>query len=70
MKVTKFKQELAKLDSKQLEEKLDQLNRELFGLRLNAQTGHVKNNAQFKQLRKDIARVKTFINQSNKAVSA
>lgn len=70
MKVTKFNQELAQLSVAQLQEKLDQLRRELFSLKLNAQTSHVKNNSQFKQLRKDIARVLTFINQKSQVVAA
>lgn len=70
MKVTKFKEELVGLSTDQLREKLELLRRELFSLRLNAQTSHVKNNAQFKQLRKDIARVLTFINQKNQTVAA
>ncbi len=65
MKVTKFKDELKKMDVKQLQEKLDQLRRDLFSLRLNAQTSHVKNHAQFTQLRRDIARVLIFIHQKD-----
>lgn len=63
MKVTKFKDELQQLDIPQLREKLEQLRRELFGLRLSAVTAHVKDYAQFSTLRKNIARVLTFIRQ-------
>lgn len=65
MKVTNLKEELKKLDSKQLQEKLENLRRELFSVRLNAQTSHVKDNSQFKQFRKDIARVLTFMKQKD-----
>ena len=70
MKVTTFKNELKKLNAQQLQEKFDQLKRELFSLRLNAQTAHIKNHAQFKQLRKNIARVKTFMNQQEQSAAA
>ncbi len=63
MKVTKFKDELKQLDEKKLQDKLDQLRRELFSLRLNAQTAHVKNHAQFNELQRNIARVLTVIGQ-------
>ena len=61
MKKTKtwFNNELKQLDIKQLREKLDQLRRELFSLRLNSQTAHVKDHSLFQKLRKDIARVLT-----------
>lgn len=65
MKVTKIKQEFKQLDSKQLQEKLENLRRELFSIRLNAKTSHVKDYSQFKQLRKDIARVLTFMKQKD-----
>jgi len=68
MKVTKFKEELAQLSIAQLQEKLEHLQRDLFGLKLNARTSHVKNHAQFKQIRKDIARVMTFMNQKDQTI--
>ena len=67
MKVTKFKEELAQLSVAQLQEKLENLRADLFGLKLNARTSHVKNHAQFQQIRKNIARVMTFINQNTTA---
>ena len=67
MKVTEFKRELEKSSLLQLHEKLEELRRELFSLKLNAQTSHVKDNAKFQQLRKDIARVSTFINKAQQS---
>jgi len=61
MKKTKNNDELKQLDSKQLQEKLDQLRRGLFSLRLNAQTAHVKDYSLFQKLKKDIARVLTAV---------
>jgi large subunit ribosomal protein L29 len=69
MKVTKFKEELRGLSASQLQEKLDDLQRELFGLRLSAKTSHVKNYSRFKQLKKDIARVLTFVKQQESVIA-
>ncbi len=69
MKVTKFKEELRNLSAQQLKEKCEELNRELFSLRLSTQTAHVKNYAKFKQLRKDIARVMTIMNEKNTPIA-
>ncbi len=66
MKVTKFKDELQQLDCLQLQEKLEQLRRELFSLRLNTITAHVKDYSQFKKLRRNIARVLICIGHEEK----
>ncbi len=66
MKVTELKKSLAPMGVQQLREKLENLRQELFSLRLNASTSHVKDYAQFKQYRKNIARVLTLIGQKNK----
>jgi ribosomal protein L29 len=53
------KEELNKLNKEQLKENLDNFRRELFSLKLTATTSHVKDNSQFKKLRKKIARTLT-----------
>ncbi len=63
MKVTKFKDEVKQLDATGLKGKLDAVRRELFNIQLHATTAHVKNYSQFRKLRKDIARVLTFVRQ-------
>jgi large subunit ribosomal protein L29 len=63
MKVTKFKEEINQMTPEQLQEKLEQLKRDSFSLRLNALTTHVKDYSQFSKLRKDIARVLTTLRQ-------
>jgi len=63
MKKTKFKEELQQLNVDELKQKAEQLQRELFSIRLNASTAHVKDYSQFNKLRKDIARVLTSIKQ-------
>jgi ribosomal protein L29 len=61
MKVTKFNDELKHMNLQQLQEKLEQLRGQLFSVRLKTKTAHVKNNAEFKLLRGNIARVLTFM---------
>ncbi len=63
MKLSKIKQELQQLSLEQLKEKLDSTHRELFSLRHNAATAHVKDYSQYKKFRKQIARVLTLIHQ-------
>lgn len=59
MKKTALNSEIRSLDAAALTERLDSLRRELFGLRLKVSTEGVENSAQFKVLRKSIARVLT-----------
>lgn len=61
MKVDKFKQELTQMSDADLHEKLDSVRRELFSLRLNISTTHNKDYSLFKKLRKETARILTFI---------
>ncbi len=61
MKTANLNNELKQLGIPELKERLETLQRELFSLRLNSSTSHVKDNSQFKKLRKDIARVMTHI---------
>ena len=63
MKITSFKEEMNKLNREQLQEKLDHVRKELFSLRLNSSTAHVKDYSQFKKLKRDIARLLTTIQQ-------
>ncbi len=63
------KDELKKLNKEQLKEKLENFRRELFSLKLTATTSHVKDNSQFKKLRKNISRTLTFLefNETSKS---
>ena len=67
MKSDSVKKELEKLEVKELQVRLDVLRRELFSLKLNALTAHVKDYSQFKKLRKDIARAKTYLQSKKNA---
>ena len=59
----KATEELKTLQQEELKGKVEEWRRELFGLRLNATTAHVKDYSQFKKLRKNIARGLTLLGQ-------
>lgn len=67
MKVDEIKNELQQLSIDDLVAKVDVLRRELFTLKLNAATAHVKDYSQFKKLRKDIARALTIVHIKHNA---
>jgi len=56
MKINDFKKELRSKSVQELQDELDNLRRELFSLRLNSSTTHIKDVSQFSKLRKNIAR--------------
>ncbi|MCK4264924.1 50S ribosomal protein L29 [Candidatus Babeliales bacterium] len=55
------KADLKSLDNKALEKEVVNLKKELFNLKLNASTMHVKDFSQFKKLRRNIAQVLTYL---------
>ena len=61
--------ELRKKDAKELQDELIELNRELFNLRMQSATGQLGNPARFKEVRKDIARVKTVLSEQRGSTS-
>lgn len=61
MKTHDIKNDIKNMSDKELVVKLDALRRELFTLRLNTATAHVKDYSQFNKARKNIARVLTFL---------
>lgn len=63
MKVNKIKEELSHMTEAELKAKLEITRRELFSLRLNASTAHIKDYSSFKKMRKDIARGLTVLRQ-------
>ena len=62
------KEEIKKLDKASLNKELASLRKELFNLKLNIDSGEVKDFSQFKKLRTDIARTLTFLGQKEKEV--
>jgi ribosomal protein L29 len=63
MKVTNERQELRGISKEALQERVNLLRKQLFTLRLNAATAHVKDYSQFSSLRKAIARGLTYLKQ-------
>lgn len=63
MKVNTFKDELAQMSEVEVGEKLEHVRRDLFSLKLNLSTTHIKDYSLFKKLRKDIARMLTSLRQ-------
>jgi len=63
MKDTNIKDELKSLTVDELKAKLEDLRREKLNLAINSATAHIKDYSQFKKLRKNIARVQTYLQQ-------
>ena len=55
--------EVRELDVAQLEQLLADTRRELFNLRFQHATGQLENTGQIKEVRKNIARILTVLNQ-------
>lgn len=68
--MAKEKTELSTLTTDELEIKLAELKQELFGLRFQHTVKQLENTSRLKAVRRDIARVKTFIRQRETAQSA
>ena len=56
-------QELKEKTPEQLKEQLVSLKKEAFNLRFQQATGQMESTARMRQVRRDVARVKTVINQ-------
>ena len=63
MKTKDFVQELNGLTTDKLLDREKELKEQLFNLRFQLATGQLENTASLKQVRKDIARVKTVLRQ-------
>lgn len=59
MKLVKVREEIRQATPEQLQNTLAQLQRQLFVLKINSATTHLKDYSQFKKIRKNIARVLT-----------
>ena len=55
--------EIRDLSVEELQSKASELEQEMFNLRFQLHTGHLENSAKLSQIRKDVARVKTVLNQ-------
>ncbi len=54
----------------QLREKLTDLKKEAFNLRFQQATGSMENTARMRQVRRDVARVKTILNEKAAAAAS
>lgn len=61
--------ELRNKDAEALKKELLELRREQFNLRMQKSTGQLNQFDQFKKVRKDIARIKTVLNEQARAAS-
>ena len=55
--------EVREMDVQELERRLAETRRELFNLRFQHATGQLENTGQLKEVRKNIARILTVLNQ-------
>ncbi len=51
----------------ELTEEVDTLGREIFNLRFQRASGQLENTARVRQVRRDIARIKTILGERNRA---
>ena len=58
--------EVRELDVEELQERVAQTRRELFNLRFQHATGQLENTGQLKEVRKNIARLLTVLNQKQR----
>ena len=63
MKVNEKLKELRALDDKELNKRITDSKKELFDLRLKISTGTLEKPSRVDELRKDIARMKTILNE-------
>ena len=59
------KKELSKLTNAEMIKNLDSFKKDLFNLRFQKNNGQLKNPAKFKEIRKNIARLKTLMKENN-----
>jgi len=55
--------EIRELGVAELEKKVKDLGQELFNLKFQLHTGHLENSARIRQVRRDIARVRTVLRE-------
>ena len=65
MKTAKFTEELKKMSAEELTAKLNELKEELFNLRFQHAINQLENPHKIADVKKDIARVKTLLNEKN-----
>ncbi|MCF7790832.1 MAG: 50S ribosomal protein L29 [Victivallales bacterium] len=61
--------QIKEMSSAELNSSLSDLAKEKFNLKVQAKTGQLQNSARIKQVKSDIARIKTELTARNKTVS-
>ena len=61
--------ELRELDVEELESRLSEAKRELFNLRFQVVTGQLDNVSRIRQVRRDVARIKTILREQEIAAA-
>ena len=67
MKTNKFVEELKNKSANELNEELVAAKKELFNLRFQNATNQLDNTSRIKEVRKNIARIQTFITEKSNA---
>ena len=62
--------EIRSMDNAAMQNELRGLLKEQFNLRMQRATGQLANTAQFRKVRRDIARIQTIMNEKSKGESA
>lgn len=62
MKRKELINEILKMDNNQKVERINALKQELFSLRFQKASGNLENSAEIKKIKKEIARIKTVMN--------
>ena len=62
--------ELRAKSADELKDELVELRKEEFGLRMKRGTGQLSDTARFKKIRRDVARIKTILNEQAQAKAA
>ena len=61
-------EDLSKLTTEELQEKIKESKEELFNLRFQQATGTLEKPVRLRELRKDVARMKTIIREREKGI--
>ena len=62
--------EIREKSHQEILEELDACKRELLNLRFQWQAGELRNSAQYRQIRKDVARLKTVLREADLGINA
>lgn len=65
MKSKESTKSFREMDERDLRERYDELTRELFNLRFQTATAQLSSPARFKQVRRDVARIRTIAHERN-----